>query len=341
MSDDSVSETIEDLLSVSSTDEMLHQDNLFFDGTDSGSEILSEPEILSNAVLKCTCGSGSRAHKRTCPMNSRQCYSGAHQAETKAQMSVNKPSSKTNSDLLKPPPPKKCKTAKKFDIGDYVAIHSSTSKNKHVLCCIAEIVNKHYRLSCKQGVLDTCYTRSELTPLTSKCHIPLDGWRLASRVSFRNVISNPVNVECCDCLRPVSAEAPIDLTENCDEACNSNVLWVDNSLYKLSAHEKDDITRTEWLNDNVIAAAQLLLLQHFPRMLGLQHPVLQQTLSFHVHQHEFIQIVNVAGIHWCAVSNVGCEDGVVNVYDSSFSSVSNTTAHVLASLVFSITDIIR
>ena len=90
-----------------------------------------------------------------------------------------------------------------------------------------------------------------------------------------------------------------------------------------------------WLNNSIIFDAQLLILQQFPNISVLQPTTLAQTMSFEVHRGEFVQILHVEGCHWCAVSNVGCDDGVVNVYDSMFSSVSTGTVHVIASLVFS------
>ena len=66
-------------------------------------------------------------------------------------------------------------------------------------------------------------------------------------------------------------------------------------------------------------------------MSDLQSPVLQQTLALKVHGGEF---VHVQGNHWCTVSNVGCDDGVVDVYDSLYPSVSNVTLRVIASLVY-------
>lgn len=79
----------------------------------------------------------------------------------------------------------------------------------------------------------------------------------------------------------------------------------------------------------------MLLLQHFPNMLGLQPPPLQEVLGFQVHSWEFVQIINVRNNHWCVVSTVGCENGAVNVYDSLYSSVSNKTMHLIASMTSS------
>ena len=80
---------------------------------------------------------------------------------------------------------------------------------------------------------------------------------------------------------------------------------------------------------------QLLILQEFPHLSSLQDPILQQNLSFQVHREEFVQSINVRNNHWCTVSNVGCDEGVVNVYVSLYPSVSKSTLKLIASLVFS------
>ena len=90
-----------------------------------------------------------------------------------------------------------------------------------------------------------------------------------------------------------------------------------------------------WLNDSIISAAQKLMLQHFPHMSGLQPPTLQQAWDFDVHREDFVQILHVHNSHWSVVSNVGCEDGVVNYYDSMYPSISLLTMQLIASLVFS------
>ena len=70
-------------------------------------------------------------------------------------------------------------------------------------------------------------------------------------------------------------------------------------------------------------------------MAGLQPPVLQKVLQFHVHSGEFVQIVHVRNNHWCVVSTVGCESGVIHVYDSLYRSVSRETLSLIASMVYS------
>ena len=70
-------------------------------------------------------------------------------------------------------------------------------------------------------------------------------------------------------------------------------------------------------------------------MAGLQPPVLQKVFAFQVHSGEFVQIIHVRNNHWCVVSTVGCETGVVHVYDSLCKTLSKETVRLIASLVYS------
>ena len=90
-----------------------------------------------------------------------------------------------------------------------------------------------------------------------------------------------------------------------------------------------------WLTDNNICAAQMLLLQFFPNMAGLQPPVLQKVCAFQVHSGEFLQIVHVGNNHWCVVSMVGCESGAVYVYDSLYKSPTKELIHLIARMIHS------
>ena len=112
--------------------------------------------------------------------------------------------------------------------------------------------------------------------------------------------------------------------------------WVHNAVYSLTSNDKEIIlSPSGWLNDNIISAAQNLMLQHFPHISGLQPPTLQHVWGFNVRRGDFVQILHVQNSHWSVVSNIGCEDGVVNHYDSTYPSVSSVTIQLIATLVFS------
>ena len=143
-------------------------------------------------------------------------------------------------------------------------------------------------------------------------------------------------MEVCHCVLSKSAENVIELTSSDDETSTGITMWVHNAVYSLTNNDKEIIlSPSGWLNDSIISAAQKLMLQHFPLMSGLQPPTLQHAWGFDVHRGDFVQILHVHNSHWSVVSNIGCEDGIVNYYDSMYPSVSSTTMQLIASLVFS------
>ena len=105
-------------------------------------------------------------------------------------------------------------------------------------------------------------------------------------------------------------------------------MWVNNGAYCLSHSDQEIVlSRRGWLTDKII---QILLLQFFPNMAGLQPPVLQKVFAFQVHSGEFVQIIHVRNNHWCVVSTVGCGTGA---YDSYYKTLSKETVRLIASLV--------
>ena len=75
-----------------------------------------------------------------------------------------------------------------------------------------------------------------------------------------------------------------------------------------------------WLTDEHIDHGQWLLSKQFPEGKGLhsvlafegENPKVEKGLN------DFVQIINVGAQHWVTVSNIGCEENSVNVYNSLF-----------------------
>ena len=279
-----------------------------------------------SVVEVCTCGAERRAHKRGCPLSSRS-----------SRTLFPPPSSSSSSaasSLPKPAPLRERKLQMK--VGDYVGVHSKSMGKYHLPCRIVAKFGSRYQLYCSKAVLNRLFSGRELTTLSSNCSIPLDKWRWAPRVSLRSVAGDPTVVEPCNCNLPVCSESSVVISSASEEEDLGCEVWVRNILYSLSISDRRTVTSpTGWLTDTVITAAQALLLQHFPSMSGLQPPTLQQVRAFQVHSGEFVQIINIRKKHWCVVSSVGCEKGAVNVYDSLYSSVSEGTVSLIASMVHS------
>ena len=154
-------------------------------------------------------------------------------------------------------------------------------------------------------------------------------------MSLQSMGSDLAVVKSCHCDVPLCPESILVPSASEDDDTGHDV-WVNNLLYSLTHQDRKIIaSHSGWLTDKVITAAQMLMLQYFPGMSGLQPPTLQEVCAFQVHTGEFVQIVNIRNRHWCVVSSVGCDSGVVNVYDSLYSSVSNKTIHLIASMVYS------
>jgi hypothetical protein len=76
------------------------------------------------------------------------------------------------------------------------------------------------------------------------------------------------------------------------------------------------LTNGKWITDNIINACQRLMRNAYPHIRGLEDTSLGETLAFTIQRGEFVQVLNVSGCHWITISTIGCQQGVVNVYDS-------------------------
>ena len=315
-------------------------------------------EIIS--MNACTCGTLGRAHKTNCPMSSRNRYashtlfpkvsSGECRADDQGDDSTLTKVSEHHAGstqlgkrhrliMDETPSVKKSKPDfPSFKVGDHVCVHTSKLDKHHIPCHVVHVVNKVCRLYCCKGVLKRGFCSSELKALSSDWSISLESWRTAAQVSLSEVSSG---LEVCNCSLPKPARNVVNLTEESQDVSSgagspAGENWLHNVLYSLTLDNKEEVlSPSGWLSDSVIAAAQLLILQEFPHSSGLQDPVLQQNLSFQVHRGDFVHIINVGNSHWCTVSNIGCDEGVVNVYDSLYPSVSKSTLKLVASLMFS------
>jgi len=109
----------------------------------------------------------------------------------------------------------------------------------------------------------------------------------------------------------------IDLTSGRPASSNSVHVQYWQKNLRLYTSDKEIITGGKWLNDNNIDAGQVLLKKAYPHVDGLQSTILGETLAFDIPKGEFVQILNVSGCHWITVSNIGCQPGHINIYDSS------------------------
>ena len=156
---------------------------------------------------------------------------------------------------------------------------------------------------------------------------------LSNTLSLRELEKTDA-VNCCCRLAEVVQPEYVKVSSDDDDDGTEETIH--NHLYTLLRNDMDTMLPRQWLNDSEINAGQKLLLQNFPHVQGLQPPTLQQVSGFHVHQGEFVQIVFINNDHWCVVSNIGCDQGKVNVYDTFHTEVQASVVPIVTSLIFSL-----
>lgn len=101
------------------------------------------------------------------------------------------------------------------------------------------------------------------------------------------------------------------------------------------------LSRTQWLNDNIINCSQKLISSECSYK-EFQNTQLGKKLSFKKIEwtDQFIQILHT-GNHWPTVSNVNCIEGSVNVYDSKYKHISKDTLRQICSFLRSKYDVVK
>ena len=99
----------------------------------------------------------------------------------------------------------------------------------------------------------------------------------------------------------------------------SSEIWTDvGGICLLRKHQHILSSPTEWLDDDLIAAAQHLLKKRHPAVEGLQPPAVALTGTMQQQMAaEFVQILFAKGNHWIVVSTLHqSAPGSINVYNS-------------------------
>lgn len=105
-------------------------------------------------------------------------------------------------------------------------------------------------------------------------------------------------------------------TSSAKSPAKSNV-WIERGTIQLQASHKDILmSRSAWLDDQILTAAQFMLKEQYPHIGGFQATVLGQGLLMPPPAMEFVQILHIFRCHWITVSTVHCTPGTIKVYDS-------------------------
>ena len=109
-------------------------------------------------------------------------------------------------------------------------------------------------------------------------------------------------------------------------------IWIDSGIIKLTNDNHGILeSPTEWLNSDIINAAQTILSEQFG-LPGLQNSELGSVFAFSIEANEFVQILHGAG-HWLTISTIGTKHPNVFVYDSLYSSPPAVVKQQIAALL--------
>ena len=109
---------------------------------------------------------------------------------------------------------------------------------------------------------------------------------------------------------------------------------------KMKYDSQDDGTSisNEKLSDLHINLAQQLLKQQFPQLNGLQCTLFQSKKHVGKPLKDQLQVIHCRSRdHWIVTSTIRCKDGVVNIYNSVYSTLDEETKEVIANLFHSAT----
>ena len=248
---------------------------------------------------RCRCG--STTHKRTshkeCPLNGAKVVALAdhivgncvvENSSLKGCAGKSTPGMRLND---KHPQIKRPKS--NFVVGDYVCIHHRSLDKQHIPCRVVQIVGEKYRLYCYKGIIRGSFSHSELMSLDSDWCILLHDWRAAAQVSLHDVFTDHACLESCVCNLEICPAGDV-IVDQAPGIVTKDSNWICNLLYSLTfSNQEEVLSASGWLSDKIVQAAQLLMLQQFPHMSGLQAPTLQQAQAFQIHRGEFVQIIHV------------------------------------------------
>ena len=149
----------------------------------------------------------------------------------------------------------------------------------------------------------------------------------ASETSKRDPITTVVekNVE----VRPVKIEYDI-----CGQiTAKSHTVWIKKGSITLYDHKQIILNDDSKLNDLIINAAQTMLKNQFPELMGFQSTLLLKKPQPRFQDDKlYVQIIFDRGDHWIVAFTLFARSGQVKFYDSLFTTIDKETKGVISNL---------
>ena len=91
------------------------------------------------------------------------------------------------------------------------------------------------------------------------------------------------------------------------------------------------LSSSEWINDNIISAAQNMLKDQYVIKCGFQLPTLGQVCAYDIQTESFLYMLHNGQCHWVLICTVEAESNKVYVYDSKSPHVTHELKNQIAS----------
>ena len=119
----------------------------------------------------------------------------------------------------------------------------------------------------------------------------------------------------------------LEVTIHCDDDDSHDegfvTKWICIDNFTLRRADRDIIPNGEYLSDKHINVSQKLLAMQYPTPTGFSLTFKQWVVGKWM--DNYVQILHCRGCHWITISTIGCQEGIVNVYDSFFTDFDNET----------------
>ncbi len=152
----------------------------------------------------------------------------------------------------------------------------------------------------------------------------------------QNVRTTLLPTPCTTTVAPTPSKSVVEVSDS--PVKSSPEMWRP-SLLLYHCDRRILESKTDWLNDRIIQAAQMLLQRQSEDIYGWNHPLCSQRNALFPpipRNSKFIQLMNINGNHWICVSNVAQSDTLRNcarVYDSTLETINAETKKAICSLL--------
>ena len=164
---------------------------------------------------------------------------------------------------------------------DTVCVYIPGRQGQHLICRIAQVNSKQFTLYCRRGTLVKRFGVNKVTPIDAATEplILMKGWQQSKAIGIGDLLDE--DLVSCSCRIETPQYHYVGDEEEDSGKVQQHLPEIKTLLHTLMKEDMDTVQHG-WLNDNVIAASQVILAQQFPNIKGFQPTILQEVRGFDI-----------------------------------------------------------